>query len=274
MKEWLAMAGLGTGLFVTALIGTLAVQGRLDYAGTRGVPIASWLFAPPSADEATAEVAIPADPPAVAASDPTAAPPPTPDEEPAAGAAAATGEATSDQQDADRLEPRSPGLFRFPQIDSGLTAEDVDQALRAAHAARDQAALERVRLAALAADLDLQRSDLQDRESAIARQMLRVEQERDRVEQRIAEFERQVLLVERDDLRGYQEFGRTLAAFDPLRAAAIVMDEWADDVGRQRIVKVLATMDPVDADGILAAVDASQVRALLVERLKVVREPR
>src|SRR5690606_8513794 len=140
--------------------------------------------------------------------------------------------------------------------------------------AQEQAARERARLDALAADLAVQRSDLQDRESAIARQMLRVEQERDRLEQRIADLERQVLLGERDELRGDLGFGRTLAAFDPARAATIVMEEWADEAGRKRIVKVLATMDPADADAILAAVDASQVRALLVERLKVVRERR
>ena len=48
MKNILVMAGIGAGLFSATLVGLLAAQGRLDYAGTRGIPVLSLFFAEPA----------------------------------------------------------------------------------------------------------------------------------------------------------------------------------------------------------------------------------
>jgi hypothetical protein len=252
VKEWLALAGLGTGLFTVALVGTLAVQGRLDEAGTRGIPWIGGLFA------------------AAGPEDPAPAPEGDADgfaSEPGAPAAAAA-EPPPEETGAD-----GGGLFRFPQLDSGFTAEDLERVLRAAREVEAEAARERARLEVQEADLLARERDLEDRVSSIAEQMLRVDQERERLERRIAEFEQKVLLVERDELRGLREYGRTLASFEPVRAAGLVLEEWASDEGRKRIVKVLAVMDPDEADAILAAIDAGQVREVLLQRLRIVHEP-
>lgn len=259
MRDWLALSGLGVGLFVAALFGTLALQGRLDHAGTRGIPVVSWLFEDPAADLQVL---------------------PGPVQDPAATAGSAgpgevgDPEAESAEPDATGDAVPGDGLFEFPRLDSGLTAEDLERILRAARAAEEAARVERARIDAAEADLLARQRDLEDRESRIAAQMLRVDQERDRLERRIADFERKVLLVEQDELRGLREYARSLSSFDPQRAAEIVLQEWDTEDGRKRIVKVLAVMDPADADSILARIDRERIREVLLERLKIVLEPR
>lgn len=53
MKNIIVMAGTGIGLFVATAVGMLGIQGRLNYEGTRGIPVLSNFFAAPeeSADE-------------------------------------------------------------------------------------------------------------------------------------------------------------------------------------------------------------------------------
>lgn len=51
MKNVLIMSGVGVGLFSATVVGLLGVQGRLNYEGTRGVPMLSSLFDPPTETE-------------------------------------------------------------------------------------------------------------------------------------------------------------------------------------------------------------------------------
>ncbi|MCA8943643.1 MAG: hypothetical protein KDB80_13850 [Planctomycetes bacterium] len=51
MKNILIMTGVGVGLFSATVVGLLGVQGRLNYEGTRGVPLLSMFFAPSPASE-------------------------------------------------------------------------------------------------------------------------------------------------------------------------------------------------------------------------------
>jgi hypothetical protein len=265
VKEWIALGGLATGLFVVALLGALAVQGRLDHEGTRGIPILERLFEAPEDTAADPLGAGDADADAdeVAQQDLPRGQDLRGQDRPAAEGSA--GEARS---------PEVQGLFEFPRLDSGMTADDLERILRVAREAEQRARLERARVEAAEAELFARQRDLEDREASIAMQMLRVDQERSRLEERIAEFERDVLLVEQDELRGLREYARTLASFEPVRAAAIVLQEWELDEGRKRIVKVLAVMDPADADAILAQIDVAQTRQVLLERLKIVLEPK
>lgn len=261
MKEWIALGGLATGLFVVALLGALAVQGRLDHDGTRGIPVLEQLFAEPEHD---------AEQP-LGAADPDAGPGEELPQDPKPAVQETTPAAQNQGAPPDVHEVQ--GLFEFPRLDSGMTAADLERILRVAREAEERARLERAGVEAAEAELFARQRDLEDREASIAMQMLRVDQERARLEERIAEFERQVLLVEQDELRGLREYARTLASFEPSRAAAIVLQEWELDEGRKRIVKVLAVMDPVDADVVLAEIDVAQIREVLLERLKIVLEP-
>ena len=47
MKNILVMAGTGIGLFVATAVGLLGMQGRLNYEGTRGIPLLANFFAEP-----------------------------------------------------------------------------------------------------------------------------------------------------------------------------------------------------------------------------------
>ncbi|MBI5852362.1 MAG: hypothetical protein HZB39_15210 [Planctomycetes bacterium] len=242
------MAGLGVGLFVSALAGTLAVQGRLDGDGIKSLPVIAWFTG-------GAEVEPGADDPQERGTKPL--PKTATRQDPGANAAA-----------------EIPGLFAVPKLPSGITEDDVDRMLQAAKAAREAAEQERALVGAESRSLETRQRDIEDRESAIAQAMLKVDSEREKLERRIEEFERQVLLVQRDEIRALREYGRSLAAFAPERAAAIVEKEWDSDAGRKRIVRVLTLMEPADADAVLAAMPDERLREVLLERLKVVVETR
>ncbi|HLU39045.1 MAG TPA: hypothetical protein VK081_06645 [Planctomycetota bacterium] len=51
MKKVLMLACSSIVLFVATIVGLLALQGRLDYEGTRGIPVLSAFFAPPPTPE-------------------------------------------------------------------------------------------------------------------------------------------------------------------------------------------------------------------------------
>ncbi len=246
MKQWLAIAGLGVGLFAVAIVGTLAIQGRLDHDGTRGIPLLEQLFAD------TGDPAKPAAPTVVVPAAPAGETAP-----PAAGEPAAA-------------LVREP--FQLPELSGALKVEDIESMLRAAEV-RDRAS--RDRAAAVAQrerELALRQRDLEDREAAVADKMLEVDRERERLEARIAQFEKDVLMVHRDDVRALRDYAHTLAALDPERAAAVLEREWQDEAGRKRITRALALLDAEEVGAILGQVPADRTREVLLERLKVVRE--
>ncbi|MGE0144689.1 MAG: hypothetical protein AB7I19_14620 [Planctomycetota bacterium] len=245
MREGLAIAGLGTGLFVSAMVGTLAVQGRLNSDGLRSLPVISW-FAGAQLQAQDDQL-----------------PPP----EPSVGK-------QPDRPTPKSREPEETGLFGFPKLDSGMTVSDLERILQQAYAVQAAAEQERALVAADKSTLEVRQRDIEDRETAIAQRMLEVERERERLDRRIAEFERQVLLVERDEVRALRDYGRSLAAFEPARAARIVEEEWQSETGKKRIVRVLALMGPTEADAILAAMPDARLRDVLLERMKVVLEPK
>ncbi|MBK8977800.1 MAG: hypothetical protein IPM29_17975 [Planctomycetes bacterium] len=268
MKSWLPITAAGLLLFVATILVLLAAQGRLDYEGTRGIPVLSWFYSDPYATSVGTEPdrPLPADagpqlprapsavtaamPPAAPLAEPAAAGPGT---EPGAGAA---------------------DLFRYPPLDSGVTPQEIDELLRSARRLDNEVHQRLAQVEAREQDLAAREQDLADRENAIAVQMTRVDAAREALDERIRLFESKVKLVERDQIAGLVAYGSTLASFDPQRAAALVVQEWGDDVGRDRITKVLTLMDPVDADAILQRIPDESIRAVLVARLDVVVQDR
>lgn len=168
---------------------------------------------------------------------------------------------------------RPGALFSFPTLDSGITAAELDESLRKAKDALARVERKQAALDALEAELQARQRDIEDRQSAISAQMIRVNQEREKLDRRILEFESQVLLVKRDDLKGLKEYARTLASFEPEKASAYVLEEWKTPEGQSRIIKVLAVMSPDSADRILAQMENGTVKDVLTMRLKVIAEP-
>ncbi len=263
MKHWLGVSAAGLGLFLLTVLGLLAAQGRLDYEGTRGVPVLSWFFAEPGRPEA------PTDPDELELDEPIGD-----GRSDAAGFDPSFGDAPGAVPMLEGTGGDSgDGLFRHPTLDSGLTVADLEEQLLRIHRMEDEV---RRRLAIVEEreiDLGIRERDLADRERAIAQSMIEVDAARERLDRRIREFEERVKLVEKDEVAGVLAFGRSLASLDPSRAAQITLQEFASEVGRQRIVKVLTLMDSDDADRILARIPDDKVRELLIERLDVVLEP-
>jgi hypothetical protein len=201
-------------------------------------------------------------------------------EPPAAPAHAETGKLEPPKEEFQRQvesllgqEKYRPGAyFTFPRLEGDLSVDQLNQYLRAARTALDDVEARRKAVDAADAELAARQRDIEDRERAIADQMVRVDAERRKLDERIKAFEDQVVLVRRDEIAGLRQYAQTLASFEPRRAMQHVVDAWQSEEGRERILKVLAVMEPDAADAILAQVEVPKLKDLLVERLKVVIE--
>lgn len=251
VKGWMLSGLLAIGLFVATAVGVMQLQGRLAWTG--------------------------ADPPPSAPSQDVAAAPPA-DRKPRASVrgepiSAATGASDFVQRlGAQRFEPG--GLFDFARLDVGDAVDEIHTMLRSARSALDEAQRRSAALEVRERELEARQRDLADRERTIASRMLEVERERDKVDSRIREFERDVLLVRKSDAAGLRDYARMLAAFRPDRAASFIVEECADEVGRRRVVGALAMLDAEACAELLSELDPARVRELLVERLAVVQESR
>lgn len=355
MKKILILAIVGVTLFLGTVIGLLAAQGRLNHAGTRGIPVLSSFFASPPPGSAAdgkgddhhgpgGAASVPAAPqvePAPAAgARPTDAPAqrsqglgreePMPYRQAAPlfkgpaptgggaqdGPAAGRGEPVAKEHTGDGAPANSdhgaviaadqeaghgkaataaqpevssewkakvesvlgqgqyrPGrLWSFPQIETGIGVDELNQILLRARQQqvdldRDRAAVQKQQ-----AELEARERDVTDRQDAVLEKLRDVEQLRAKLQAEIDEFHNTVLLIRQDEVSGLQSVAKTLAAVEPKSAAAVIKKWWETDEGQTRALKIWTVMEPDPANAILAELDVEMIRQVLEKRLKVARE--
>jgi hypothetical protein len=325
---------VGMTLFAGTVFGLLAAQGRLNHAGTRGIPVLSGLFpapdgapnngagdgAAPSTSASTTDpssaaaaesargqglgreeplpyrqgkslfegaggVAQPPSQPAGAqpeAEGGEAAAAPSAELAPGTDASEGSGDApkTPETSQAWRAKVDSvlgqgqyqPGrLWRFPQIDTGVGIDELNQILLRARQQqldldRDRAAMQKQQT-----ELEARERDVADRQEAVLERLREVEQLRAKLQAEIDEFHSTVLLIRQDETAGLQAVAKTLAAVEPKSAAAIIKKWWETDEGQTRALKIWSVMETEAANAILAELDVELIRQVLEKRLKVAR---
>ncbi|MEZ5967096.1 MAG: hypothetical protein R3F56_24880 [Planctomycetota bacterium] len=366
MRKILFLTVLGVVLFAGTVVGLLAAQGRLNHAGTRGIPVLSSFFPPPPEPPVDAEGAehggpTPANaPPAAPLGETAAAGAAHGDdphaqrsdglgredqvpyrqgkslfksEAPAAGGghgapaegdgggkaeehgggeaaaehgaekaggheAAAAGahdgqHASSDSHGAtrDAGHPEAstewkakvdsvlgqgqyrPGrLWNFPQIETGIGVDELNQILLRARQQQLELERDRAALQKQQAELEARERDVADRQDAVLEKLRDVEQMRAKLQSDIDEFHNTVLLIRQDEVAGLQSVAKTLAAVEPKSAAAVIKKWWETEEGQTRALKIWTVMDPDPANAILAELDVEMIRQVLEKRLKVARE--
>lgn len=163
-------------------------------------------------------------------------------------------------------------LFDFPKIKARMSVEDMNAILDQAQAEKEAAERERAVLGQRKAELDARESDLRDRELRILEQMRSIEQVRTQLNERIEAFRDQVILVEKHEAADLQADATTLAAFEPKRASALLLEWWKrSDADQAKVVKVLSVMEADAANAILQTMEVPQAREILDKRAQVIR---
>lgn len=310
MKNLLVMIGAGLGLFAATVVGLLGAQGRLSWEGTKGIPLLHALFEPPPGHaETSAEPAaggagnehgeptpgvqldglgkeerrqyrLGPDIGKVETEGPKKLEAPAEGGEPPAG----DGDVAQEPHAADsefRAKTETllgqgqytrGKLFDFPRIKARMSVEDMNRILDQAKAEKEAAERDRAVLAQRATELDARESDLRDREQRILEQMRSIEQTRTQLNERIEAFHAQVILVDKQQAVDLEVDAATLAAFEPQRASALLLEWWKRSEADQiKVVKILSVMEADAANAILQTMEVPQAREILDKRAQVIR---
>ncbi|MEM7204644.1 MAG: hypothetical protein AAF628_30580 [Planctomycetota bacterium] len=158
---------------------------------------------------------------------------------------------------------RRGALFKFPQIDSGMSVAELNRVLASANQLRESLDRRETALAQREAELDARDNDIRERAEHVQEKMREVQQARTRLSQEIETFERTYTIVrssEMDSLRGYAD---TIAKMDSSRAAELMRGLWQSEEGRIKAAKVLKLMTSDAANEIYAALQPQEVRDIL-----------
>jgi hypothetical protein len=309
MKNVVLMVFTGIALFLGAMVGLLAAQGRLTYDGTRNIPILSSLFKKPAgdADEGAKDKKDAGDNEGHDGSDKTGAKilpykkgSSTPDKVDSGGMADpnALGDGQSiirepeqprkrddgkkptqqeqewemQRNQLDNQQPYPRGLFDFKKVKADINLQEFNAMVRAVKKKqREQeemdAALEKKRR-----DLETQMADVLYRQQEVAKQMQQVVQERDRLNRRIEEFHKKVLLVKQDEVAGLKENARNIANLDPETGRDLILSWWNQGAaGEARAIKTLSLMSRESVEAILEVMQTDRIREILDKRLTLAR---
>lgn len=277
VRNHLAMAGTGIGLFAVTVVALLGVQGRLTHEGTKHIPLLHSCFPTPEA--------------------PAPRRPARPVQRGTRGAVTGLGEKLP-ERDEGVLEPLDPHreqgvgggrpggqpegrvkearpagdrLFDFDRLLPGISVEELDAALAHARRAAAEVVAARAELDERAQGLEARERDLEARQEQILRLLERVETERARVEARIAAFDGSAVVLRQDQEAACKAAASTVASLEPEVARALIEDYWRTAEGQAQAVRILAVMEPRRADAILGLLDTAVLRQILERRMSIVR---
>ncbi len=261
MKRAGVMTAVGVLLFVATIFVLLALQGRLDYAGTRGIPLVQSLFSKPSSATDASRTARPR------------ALPPAPAAEPALDAA-------KQQQFEARVEAltdpgRQPqtGLFQLPLLESGLSAADLDEMARAAREQRESLARREAALDHREEQLAAREDDVTRRHGEVQSLMRDVVDARQQLMEERRELGRLYTFIDESEESRYREQARFLAGQDRVQAGGVVREMWRSESGRTDAVRMLRLMQAEDRDEILAVLSAAELRDIVARLANAVIVP-
>jgi len=305
MKNIVLMVFTGIALFLGAMVGLLAAQGRLTYEGTKSIPILSKLFSKPvedpdegtqddkdqenTSDPKTGAKILPykkgsstpdkVDPHGMA--DPNALgdgqsiirkPDPPQKRDDSKTPTKAQREWDMQRNQLDNQNPYPRGLFDFKKVKADINLREFNNMVRAVKKKQQQqeemdAALEKKRR-----DLETQMADVLYRQQEVAKQMQQVVQERDKLNRRIEEFHKKVLLVKQDELEGLKENARNIANLDPEIGRDLILSWWNQGAsGEARAIKTLSLMNRESVEAILETMETDKIREILDKRLTLAR---
>jgi hypothetical protein len=315
MKNVLLMVIIGIGLFLGAMVGLLAAQGRLTYEGTRSIPILNRLFEKPAEDpankgkednaDATGGKGNGGDQEAPDSGFGTQAQRPLPyrREDLSGNDGSDPGSAGSNSKPLVTRKPEQPkrrdpnrkptkeerewamrrnqvenqhpysrGLFDFKTIKADITLREFNDMVRQVQKKQQQQAEMDATLNKKRRDLETQMDDVLYRQQEVAKQMQQVVLERDKLDGRIEEFHKKVLLVKQDELEGLKENARNIANLDAETGRDLILSWWNQGpAGEARAIKTLSVMTREAVESIMETMETDRLREILDKRLTLAR---
>jgi len=163
-------------------------------------------------------------------------------------------------------------LFQFQRLEGGMSQDELNEILKRVQKMQTDLENSQRAIDKRKQELDSRENDIRDRQKAVADKLVEIQNERAKLEREVEEFHKTVLLIRGDELKGFQDLARTLASFEPRRAADILLEFWQTEEGQVKALKILTVMEPEPADAIVGEFQTKQVKDFLEKRLKVIRE--
>lgn len=173
----------------------------------------------------------------------------------------------------DRKNKYAPGgYFKFEGMPAGLTPEQINEAWQRVQGVLAEA--ERRKLALDLRERELQElaDDISRRQHELGRERTKIEERHRELDARIQKFQEQVKLVKNDEVAALKRNAETLAAFEPEKAAQLVLDQWKTDRGQDEVLRTMEFMDKDAVNAILGELPNPMVQDLLKKRLRVSKE--
>lgn len=166
-----------------------------------------------------------------------------------------------------------PGaFFSFDGMPAGLTPQQLNDAWQ-----RVQGLVQSIDQRKTAQDV--RDKELQELADDISRRWKELGEERQQIEQmelrldaKIAKFEQTVRLVRNDEKPKLKRTAETLAAFEASKAAELVQQQWATEMGQDEVLRVLEFMNKDSVNEILAELPNAMIQDVLQKRMQISRE--
>jgi flagellar motility protein MotE (MotC chaperone) len=241
-------------------VGLLALQGRLNHAGTRGIPVLGAFFKAPVEDPTSEtrpapEAGAGPDAPAAAASSRPAAP---------------LAAETAPQAPGGRRAPRA-GLFEFPPLPSSVTPDEMTSALVSLELRRKDLDRRELQITREKEELFALARDMEERRKAVRTDMATVQSAAEEVDMRARTFREDSSLLAQQELKNYRDQADRFALMDPKKASELLLEMGPE--GEEKAVKLLSLMDAETAAKVLAEMDPKRGARIVSRSLKMIREP-
>jgi hypothetical protein len=168
--------------------------------------------------------------------------------------------------------PYPQGLFDFDKMKADITPTEFNTMVRSVREKQKQQEEMQAALNKRRHDLETQMADVLYRQQEVAKQMQQVVQERDKLNRRIEEFHKKVLLVKQDELVGLKENARNISNLDPETGRDLILSWWGQGpAGEARAIKTLSLMSRESVEAILETMETDRIRQILDKRLTLAR---
>lgn len=167
---------------------------------------------------------------------------------------------------------RPGALFHFEGMPAGITPKELNAAWQRVKDAVAEVRQRQVSLDLREQELKELADDISRRQQSLGELQLSVEHMHKQLDEKIARFERTVILVKDEEVAKLKENAETLASFESSKSAELIQQQWASEVGQRAILRLLRFMEKESVNEILAELPNAMVQDIMEKRMQVSRE--
>ncbi|MGC6488554.1 MAG: hypothetical protein ACON4Z_12985 [Planctomycetota bacterium] len=167
---------------------------------------------------------------------------------------------------------RPGALFHFEGMPAGISPAELNAAWQRVQDAQAEVEQRQVALDLREQGLQELADDISRRQQGLGELQLSVEHMHKQLDEKIARFERTVILVKDEEVAKLKENAETLASFESSKSAELVQQQWSSEAGQRAILRLLRFMERESVNEILAELPNAMVQDIMEKRMQVSRE--